>query len=94
MTHTILCGDSLELIKQFDKESVDLIVTSPPYWAKRIYNGNGELGTEPTPEEYVKKLADFFRCFPSVSKTDRKRFYQHGGYVFRLGRRRMEQVSR
>jgi DNA modification methylase len=37
--------------------SVDLIVTSPPYWALRSYGGyDGEIGSEPTPQEYLETL--------------------------------------
>ena len=36
MKHTIACGDTLELIKQIEPASIDLLVTSPPYWAKRV----------------------------------------------------------
>lgn len=36
--HIIKCGNTLELITQIPFESIDLIVTSPPYWDKRIYN--------------------------------------------------------
>lgn len=28
----ILCGDSRELVKQLDENSLDFVVTSPPYW--------------------------------------------------------------
>lgn len=38
--------------------SVDLIVTSPPYWQKRDYGIDDQLGQEDTPEEYVKNLVD------------------------------------
>ena len=60
MKHLIACGDTLELIKQVEPASIDLLVTSPPYWAKRVYNGEGEIGSEETPEAYVSRLADFF----------------------------------
>ncbi len=60
MKHIIACGDTLELIKQVEPASIDLLVTSPPYWAKRVYNGEGEIGSEETPEAYVSRLADFF----------------------------------
>lgn len=39
MNHCIECGNTLELIKGIPRKSVDLIVTSPPYWTKRVYNG-------------------------------------------------------
>ena len=45
MEHTIACGDTLELIKSVPEKSIDLLVTSPPYWAKRVYNGQGEIGS-------------------------------------------------
>ena len=85
LEHLILCGDSLELIEQVPKKSVDLIVTSPPYWAKRVYNGDGEIGTEPTPEEYVKKMADFF-------KKRGECLCQYRRYLFWLRRRGMEKI--
>ena len=42
----IACGNTLELVKQVEPASIDLLVTSPPYWAKRVYNGEGEIGSE------------------------------------------------
>ena len=35
-------GDCLELIKNISDESIDLVVTSPPYDNLRTYNGNIE----------------------------------------------------
>ena len=46
--------------------SVDLIVTSPPYWQKRDYGIKDQLGQEETPEEYVENLVaalDKWRTF-------------------------------
>lgn len=40
------------------ENSVDLIVTSPPYWQKRDYSAEGQLGRESTPEEYISNLVD------------------------------------
>jgi len=39
MKDEIICGDSKEVLKTFDSESVDLVVTSPPYDNLRDYNG-------------------------------------------------------
>jgi DNA modification methylase len=36
--------------------SVDLIVTSPPYWKKRDYRVKGQIGQEETPEEYAANI--------------------------------------
>jgi modification methylase len=37
---TIICGDCIEVMKKFPNESVDLIITSPPYNLKNS-TGNG-----------------------------------------------------
>lgn len=36
----IICGDCLEVMKRFPSGSVDLVVTSPPYWGLRSYLPN------------------------------------------------------
>jgi DNA modification methylase len=41
-----------------DPDSVDLIVTSPPYWKKRDYGTEDQLGQEPDPETYIDNLID------------------------------------
>ncbi|MER6684631.1 DNA-methyltransferase [Streptomyces olivaceoviridis] len=38
--------------------SIDLVVTSPPYWRKRDYGVDGQLGQEDTPADYVVALTD------------------------------------
>lgn len=70
MEHLVACGDTLDLIQQVPHASIDLLITSPPYWAKRVYNGKGEIGSEDTPELYVSQLADFFdRLRPYLKPT-------------------------
>lgn len=39
VNHKIICGDSKEILKRFKNESIDLVVTSPPYDNLRDYNG-------------------------------------------------------
>lgn len=38
--------------------SVDLIVTSPPYWNKRDYGHADQIGLEPTPDAYVASIME------------------------------------
>ena len=38
-----IVGDSLQILKDFADNSIDLIITSPPYFQQRDY-GNGNLG--------------------------------------------------
>ena len=35
----VYCGDAFDLIEKLSESSVDLIVTSPPYWGQRVYEG-------------------------------------------------------
>jgi DNA modification methylase len=58
--NTILQGDCLQVLKTLPSESVDCVVTSPPYWALRDYGVEGQLGLEPTFQEYITKLCDIF----------------------------------
>lgn len=62
--------DCLEGLKQLESKSVNTCVTSPPYWALRDYGVQGQLGLEPTPEEYIKKLVEVFREVKRVLKDD------------------------
>ncbi len=83
--HIIKCGDALELIKNVPQKSIDLLVTSPPYWAKRIYNGAGEIGSEETPEAYVTRLADFFDSMRPYLKDEANIFINMGDTYFGSG---------
>ena len=52
----IYWGDCLDLIKKVPDNSIDCIITSPPYWALRDYGFKGQIGLEEHPEEYVDKI--------------------------------------
>ena len=66
----ILCGDALEILRTLPDESVHCCVTSPPYWGLRDYGAEGQIGLEPTPEEYVAKLVEVFREVRRVLRND------------------------
>lgn len=53
-------GDALERLKTFAPEYIDCCITSPPYWALRDYKVEGQLGLEPTFQEYIDKLCAIF----------------------------------
>lgn len=52
----VLIGDALEQLRTLPTESVQCVVTSPPYWQMRVYGVPGEIGLEATPAEYVYHL--------------------------------------
>jgi DNA modification methylase len=56
----ILCGDACQVLRQFPDESIDCVVTSPPYWALRDYGVKGQLGLEASFQQYVERLCDIF----------------------------------
>lgn len=67
---TILCGDSLQMLKTLPDESVHCCVTSPPYYGLRDYGMDAQIGREDTPEEYIARLTAVFREVWRVLRTD------------------------
>ena len=63
-------GDALDILKQFPSESIDMCITSPPYWNMRDYGVDGQLGNEETFEEYLSKLQDIFNEVYRVLKKE------------------------
>lgn len=62
-------GNSLEILKTFPDNSIDCVITSPPYYALRDYGINGQLGLETTIEEYIDKLCNIFDEVKRVLKN-------------------------
>lgn len=50
---TVHNTDCAEGLREVPEESLDVVVTSPPYWGQR---GGGGLGSEPDPRDYVSNL--------------------------------------
>jgi len=64
-------GDCREVLREMDAESVQTVITSPPYWGLRDYGlGDDQLGLEPTPELYVAHLVEIFREVRRVLRDD------------------------
>lgn len=59
--YEILVGNVFEKIKEIPDETIDTVVTSPPYWGLRDYGQNGQIGLEKTPDEYVEQLVNLFQ---------------------------------
>ena len=67
---TILCGDSLNMLKALPESSVHCCVTSPPYYGLRDYGMDAQIGQEATPEEYISRLTAVFREVRRVLRPD------------------------
>jgi site-specific DNA-methyltransferase (adenine-specific) len=63
-------GDALNVLKTLESESVNCIITSPPYWSLRDYGVDGQLGLEATFEEYIEKLIAIFNEAKRVLRKD------------------------
>jgi len=68
--NTIYHGNCKDVLKELDSNSVNCVVTSPPYWGLRDYGVDDQLGLEKTPEEYVQKLVDIFKEVKRVLRKD------------------------
>ena len=52
----LLEGDAIAVLRDIPAESIDCVMTSPPYWGKREYE-NGGIGLEHDYRDFVKHLA-------------------------------------
>lgn len=66
----ILQGDTFQLIKEVPSESIDMVITSPPYWALRDYGIKGQFGLEKSIPEYINKLLGLFDEINRVLKKE------------------------
>ena len=51
----VIIGDSRKML-EIEDNSIQLIVTSPPYWSIKNYNSNNQIGYGQTLHEYLKDL--------------------------------------
>ena len=56
----VICGDAAEVLKTLPQGSVNMCVTSPPYYGLRDYGEDGQIGLEQTPQEYIGRLTEVF----------------------------------
>ena len=88
-------GDALAVLKTLPDESVQMCMTSPPYWGLRNYAGGadivwpdgwrGQLGLEPTPELYCEHLMMIFHEVKRVLRKDGS-FYLNIGDTYVSGK--------
>jgi site-specific DNA-methyltransferase (adenine-specific) len=87
-TNIIHIGDNITNLKNLPDSSVDLCVTSPPYYNLRDYQNVGQIGVENTVSDYVENLCKVFdeiyrvlkptgSCWVNIADTyDKKRLLQ------------------
>ena len=74
----IIIGDALEQLRCLPDQSVDMVLTSPPYFRLRDYDVEGQLGTEQHVDDWVHGLLP-------VTRELRRVLRQSGSFWFNLG---------
>lgn len=77
LAYRVICGDSAVKLAEIAPRSIDLVITSPPYFQQREYTGEG-MGNEDTVEEYIDSLLAVFDKIARVMKPT-------GNIVYNLG---------
>lgn len=70
MINTIINADCLKGLLLIESESVDCVVSSPPYYKLRDYGDDNQIGIEETPELFIEKLVAVFAECWRVLKND------------------------
>jgi len=84
MPAVVLTGNALHL--PVADETVQCVVTSPPYWGLRDYGVAGQLGQEYAVEDYVRHLVEVFREVRRVLRSDGTVFLNLGDCYAGSGR--------
>ena len=74
----VLVGDALERLRELKSESIDCVITSPPYFGLRNYGVSGQLGSE----AHIGQWVDVLRA---VARELRRVLAPHGSLWLNLG---------
>lgn len=80
-TPHILIGDARKL--PLAASTVDLVVTSPPYFNKRNYDVDGQIGLERTPARYVESMMECLREWRRVLRPSGSVFLNVGDSFYK-----------
>lgn len=69
-TVTLLLGDAATVAATLEPQSIQTVVTSPPYFGLRDYGVDGQLGAENTPAEFIANLVAVFEAIRPALRDD------------------------
>ena len=78
MNHKIINADVYAALKNIPDNSIDVAITSPPYWAQRNYGFDEQIGNEKTYLEFISKLVFIFHLLKQ-KLTDKGVFFLNIG---------------
>lgn len=87
---TITHGDVRNILQDIPSESIQSVITSPPYWGVRDYDVEGQIGAEPEIEQYISDLVSIFSQVRRVLKSDGT-FWLNIGNTYTSGGRKWRQ---
>lgn len=64
------CAQSLDWARSLPSESIQTIITSPPYFHLRDYKVDGQIGLEDTPHTYIAKIVEIFNELRRALRSD------------------------
>ena len=64
----IYIGDCIAVLSRMEADSVDCVVTSPPYWGLRDYGVDGQIGLEASLGEHLDVMVAVFEAVKRVLK--------------------------
>lgn len=68
--YQVMIGDALEKLQELPDQTVNTIVTSPPYFGLRDYGQAEQIGLEDTPKDFISALVNVFREARRVLRDD------------------------
>ena len=74
----IIHGDVLKELEKIPGESIDCIITSPPYYGLRDYGVTGQIGLEKTLDGYLQKMLAVTKELKRVLKKEGTLWLNHG----------------
>lgn len=78
MSVSILIGDVRAKLAEIEPESVDCVVTSPPYWGLRDYGVDGQIGMEATLGEHLAVMVEVFDLVRRTMKPEATLWLNYG----------------
>ncbi len=66
----VITGDSRKVLSALPEGIFQTCVTSPPYWSLRNYNIEGQIGLEPSLDDYIRDLVIVFEQVRRTLRDD------------------------
>ena len=66
----IIVGDCRQILATLPEQSIQCVVTSPPYWGQRDYGVDGMIGLESDVQTWLGVMVEVFRGARRVLRDD------------------------